>query len=223
MSLTLAFDVYGTLIDTRGVTNTLQQLIGHRAVAFAEQWRSKQLEYSFRRGLMGAYQDFSVCTAQALAHTCELMDVTITEEDRESLMTGYRQLPAFDDALAALRRLQPFEYRMFAFSNGRADDVDALLIHSGIRSFFEDVVSVDEVESFKPDPLVYRHFLQRTGAEADSTWLVSGNPFDLLGAAACGFSTAWVRRNPGVPFDPWGSEPNVTIATLDELVDALVV
>ena len=85
MSLTLAFDVYGTLIDTRGITSALEGLVGDRAARFADLWRSKQLEYSFRRGLMGAYQDFSVCTAQSLAHTCELMGVSLDEESSAPL------------------------------------------------------------------------------------------------------------------------------------------
>jgi 2-haloacid dehalogenase len=52
MSVTLAFDVYGTLIDTHGVVSALQALIGDKAKDFSHSWREKQLEYSFRRGLM---------------------------------------------------------------------------------------------------------------------------------------------------------------------------
>ena len=59
MATTLAFDVYGTLIDTQGVTKTLTKWIGDRAEMFSETWRNKQLEYSFRRGLMQSYQPFS--------------------------------------------------------------------------------------------------------------------------------------------------------------------
>ena len=58
MSLTLAFDVYGTLIDTGGIVTALQKLIGDQAKPFSDLWRSKQLEYSFRRGLMQNYRDF---------------------------------------------------------------------------------------------------------------------------------------------------------------------
>ena len=45
---------------------------------------------------------------------------------------------------------------MFAFSNGAADAVDTLLETAGIRGFFDDVVSCDEVKSFKPNPGVLR-------------------------------------------------------------------
>ena len=52
MPITLAFDVYGTLIDTHGVTVELEKHVGSSADGFSRMWREKQLEYSFRRGLM---------------------------------------------------------------------------------------------------------------------------------------------------------------------------
>ena len=63
MKTTLAFDVYGTLIDTRGVLETLEKWLDTGdALSVSKLWREKQLEYSFRRGLMRDYVDFSVCT-----------------------------------------------------------------------------------------------------------------------------------------------------------------
>ena len=51
MQTTLAFDVYGTLIDTNGVVTALEKLIGGDAQKFSQSWRDKQLEYSFDGGL----------------------------------------------------------------------------------------------------------------------------------------------------------------------------
>lgn len=59
---TIAFDVYGTLIDTDGVVSRLREWIGSQADVFSQTWRSKQLEYSFRRGFMRRYENFAVCT-----------------------------------------------------------------------------------------------------------------------------------------------------------------
>ena len=50
----IAFDVYGTLVDPLAIADHLELLVGDRAGRFAELWRTKQLEYSFRRGLMRA-------------------------------------------------------------------------------------------------------------------------------------------------------------------------
>jgi len=80
MSKTLAFDVYGTLIDTDGVVSALQNLIGDKAKQFSHTWREKQLEYSFRRGLMKNYENFSVCTSDALNYTCAFYEINLTKE-----------------------------------------------------------------------------------------------------------------------------------------------
>ena len=221
MATTLAFDVYGTLIDTQGISGQLSALVGERAEAFARTWRDKQLEYSFRRGLMGLYRDFDVCTRQALDYCCLAFAVDLPREAREALMGHYRQLPAFPDAEAGLTTLGEAGHRLFAFSNGRRDAVAALLDNAGLAQHFADIVSVEEVASFKPDPVVYNHFLARAGAPAADAWLVSSNPFDVIGAVSAGMRAAWVRRSPQAVLDPWEIVPTATVADLQALPAAL--
>jgi 2-haloacid dehalogenase len=221
VALTLGFDVYGTLIDTAGVTAALLPLAGEQAPEFAHRWRDKQLEYSFRRGLMGTYASFADCTRQALAHTADSLGIALTPAQQRGLMEEYRRLPAFTDAASCLRRLSASGHRLFAFSNGQASAVRELLQRAGLLQQFLDIVSVEEVGSFKPDPAVYRRFLQRTESTPEAAWLVSANPFDVIGAAVLGLRTAWVRRSGAQPFDPWGVSPDLTLASLDELPAAL--
>jgi 2-haloacid dehalogenase len=85
MAITLAFDVYGTLIDTHGLITVLQALVGGNAMDFSRTWRDKQLEYSFRRGLMQNYETFAVCTSQALEYTCAYYKVPLTEDQKNEL------------------------------------------------------------------------------------------------------------------------------------------
>ena len=217
MTTTLAFDVYGTLIDTHGIIATLEPHIGHRAGDFSRAWRDKQLEYSFRRGLMRRYETFAVCTGQALDHTCSQFGLHLGPAEREKLLDAYRTLPAFEDAQSGLVRVREAGFRLFAFSNGPAEAVESLLTQAGLRDFFLDVVSVDEVKSFKPDPGVYAHFLKRAGATGRDAWLISSNPFDVIGALSAGLRAAWIKRSPEAPFDPWGLEPTLTVDSLSDL------
>jgi 2-haloacid dehalogenase len=81
-----------------------------------------------------------------------------------------------------------------------------------------DVVSVDEVRTYKPSPVVYQHLITRGGESADRTWLVSSNAWDVLGAKSTGLRAAWVRRSPRMHWDGGGiAEPDVVVATLLEL------
>lgn len=221
MAVTLAFDVYGTLTDTHGVMSKIETMLDIDAQAFSNTWREKQLEYSFRRGLMQNYENFAVCTRHALDYTCAYYKIELPEAQKQTLMDVYKVLPAFEDVQAALINLRSDNYRLFAFSNGSAEAVEMLLETAGIRNLFEGVVSVDDLKSFKPNPAVYSHFLRKTGATGDEAWLISSNSFDVLGAMSAGMRAAWVQRSPDAIFDPWGIEPSVTISTLGELQEKI--
>lgn len=217
MATTLAFDVYGTLIDTHGVVSELEGMIGDNAVGFSQQWRAKQLEYSFRRGLMQAYAPFDVCTGNALDYVCALYKEPLTDEQKQRLLACYRTLPAFDDVHAGLAALQKKGCRIYAFSNGTSQAVRLLLETAGIEEYFVDIVSVDDVKSFKPDPAVYKHFLEISNAAEEQAWLVSSNPFDVIGAVSSGMNAAWVKRSEQSLFDPWGIEPTLTVQSVTDL------
>ncbi|MBE0424905.1 MAG: haloacid dehalogenase type II [Lutibacter sp.] len=220
-NITIAFDVYGTLIDTGGVFDLLQKKVGDKTAAFMETWRSKQLEYSFRRGLMQNYVDFSVCTLNALDFTCSQQNCILSEEDKNELMLQYTILPAFYDVEESLMKLKAANCRLFAFSNGSATAVQNLLQNAGIDHFFEGVVSVEAVETFKPDPAVYDYFLEKTNTAKANAWLISGNPFDVIGSVAAGFKSVWVQRNPTSIFDPWEIQPTKIIREFKELINVL--
>jgi len=217
MSVTLAFDVYGTLIDTHGIVSKLEKLMGDKAKAFSNIWREKQLEYSFRRGLMQNYENFAVCTSDSLDYTCEYYKILLSKEQKNELLDGYQTLPAFKDVADGLAKLKVAGFRLYAFSNGSKNAVEKLLISAGIRELFLGVVSADDIKSFKPNPEVYSHFLRESGAEVSDTWLISSNPFDVIGAISAGIRAAWVKRSEESIFDPWGIEPTITVKNLKKL------
>ena len=221
MSVTLAFDIYGTLINTHGVVTRLQEFIGDEAQTFSNVWRDKQLEYSFRRGLMRQYQHFGVCTSQALDYTDQLLNTELSDQQKAALLAEYRILPAFDDVTDSLTTLKAADHKMYGFSNGTPDAVEGLLTNAGIRDLFDGVVSVDSLQTFKPNPDVYAHMVKIGGAATSDTWLVSSNPFDVIGAVSAGLKTAWVQRSKEVIFDPWGVDPSLVINSLNELADGV--
>jgi len=222
MPITLAFDVYGTLIDTQGVVSSLETMIPELAGRFSQTWREKQLEYAFRRGLMEKYENFGVCTRQALDYTCQHYGIPLSEAQRNDLLAGYSTLPAFDDVAAGLGQLRGAAIELYAFSNGSRNAVDELLNNAGIRDFFQGVVSCDDINTFKPNPAVYSHFLKESNSSSEDAWLVSSNPFDVIGAISAGMRAAWVQRSSASVFDPWGIEPTVTIGGLDQLHEHLL-
>lgn len=220
-NITLAFDVYGTLIDTHGVVALLEKFIGDKAKAFSNTWRDKQLEYSFRRGHMHNYVDFGVCTKQALEYCCLFHKVDFSEEQKAELMAIYALLPAFDEVKQALEKFKAKGFRMFAFSNGKKVAVEKLLSNAGVIELFDGVVSVDDIKTFKPSPAAYAHFLRSAETKSGESWLISSNPFDVTGSISAGMQSAWIQRSSEAIFDPWEIQPTVKANSLLELVDKI--
>ncbi len=213
----LAFDVYGTLIDPFRMEDHLRALFGGRAKEATELWRSKQLEYSFRRALMKKYQNFEACTAQALRFVSRQLDVSLEEESVRNLLEEYQRLPAYPDVPEALEQLEARGFKIVACSNGTGDAVRGLLERAGVLARFSGIVSVDPIRTFKPDPAVYEYLADQVRAEKEMVCLISSNPFDVIGANACGLRTAWVQRDPKKVFDPWEFEPDLIVAGLEQL------
>ncbi|WP_440873698.1 haloacid dehalogenase type II [Thalassotalea sp. PLHSN55] len=221
MSKTLAFDVYGTLINTHGVLTLLQDMVADKALLFSNTWRNKQLEYSFRRGLMQRYQNFSVCTSQALDFTADYLKVSLTQQQKHTLLKAYQTLPSFSDVEPALKTLGK-THQLYAFSNGSAEAVDTLLNSAGLKHHFIDIISTDEIQTFKPNPACYQHLLTRAGSTPMNTWLISSNPFDVIGALDSQLNAAWVKRTTHAVFDPWELTPTAEIEHLTELANKLI-
>ena len=218
----LGFDIYGTLVDPLEMNEHLGPLVGDDlADRFSELWRNKQIEYTFRHGLMRQYEDFGSCTRRSLVYTARVLGVDLSEKDRENLIEEYQNLKPFPDVIPGIEALEAKGHALVAFSNSVEATARTLLDRAGILPHLRDVISVDDVKTFKPDPEVYHYLVHRLGEKLDKTWLVSSNPFDVIGAKAAGLKAAWIKRNPDAVFDPWGIEPDLTAPDLEAFVEKL--
>lgn len=222
MKYAIAFDVYGTLVDPLAMNERLRPLVGERAERFAEVWREKQVEYAFRRGLMRRYENFGVCTRDALRFAAVTLKIEISEQDEIRLLETYQNLPAFADVAVGLETLRASGHQLVAFSNGTARTVRTLLERAEVLRHLENVISVDDLKTFKPNPDVYEYLAARVGRTKQETWLVSGNAWDVIGAKSAGLKAAWVQRSPDKMFDTWGIAPDVEVTSLTELAMRLV-
>lgn len=213
----VGFDVYGTLVDPLEMNQHLRRFAGNSANRLAELWRVKQVEYSFRRGLMGKYENFGVCTKQALVFALRSLKITLSEKDQEQLIGEYQSLKAFPDVAPGMQALKSAGHKLVAFSNGMEATVRILLDRAGILPRLDGVVSVDDLKTFKPDPRVYSYLAQRVERAMHETWLVSSNPWDIIGAKSAGLKAAWVKRKVNAVFDSWGIEPDIVVRNLREL------
>jgi 2-haloacid dehalogenase len=218
----IGFDIYGTLVDPLEMNEHLWPLVGDDLTdRFSELWRDKQIEYTFRRALMRRYENFDVCTRQALVHTANVLGANLTDEEQERLIEEYQNLRPFPDVIPGIEALNSKGHTLVAFSNGVEATARTLLDRAGVLEHLHDVISVDAVKAFKPDPEVYHYLARRLGTELSETWLVSSNPFDVIGAKAVDLMAAWIQRKPDTQFDPWGIEPDLVAPDLEALAERL--
>jgi 2-haloacid dehalogenase len=124
------------------------------------------------------------------------------------------EMDPFPDVPGGLIRLREAGHRLVVLTNSAGETAKRHLERAGLLACFERVVSVEEVQAYKPDRRVYEHALWELGAPPGETWLVAAHDWDVIGANAAGLRTVFVER--GGP-QPVTVVPDLTVPSLDEL------
>ncbi|QQE10644.1 haloacid dehalogenase type II [Planctomycetota bacterium] len=222
----LAFDLYGTLIDTSSVSDALRKLglfeTEEEIAEFTRRWREKQLSYAYRRGLMKNYVDFDVCTNQALECVGLEMDITINDYIRTKLARAYNELSLHHDVQSALTKFNLPNFGLYVFTNGKRSKAEYILKYNKIQHVFHGIVSCEDIKTYKPSPDAYEYLCEQTKAKPNNVWLISSNSFDVIGAINYGLKAAFIQRSTKSILDPWKIHPTTTVNDISQLADALI-
>lgn len=209
------FDAYGTLLDVHSAVQRCRAEIGPAADALAVTWRSRQLEYTWLRSLMGRYADFWQVTGEALDYALAAHGIE-NPGLRAHLMELYLRLDAFPDARPALAALHGRGIRTAILSNGSPTMLAAVLDSSKLRPNLDLVLSVDPLHIYKPHPSVYQLACDKLGLDRQKILFVSANGWDVAGAAVFGLRVAWINRTGQKP-ERLPAGPGVEMRSLEEL------
>ncbi len=219
----LCFDMYGTLCDTSSVTGRLGSILGvttDLAVEIDRLWRRKQLQYSYHRGQMEAYEPFWTVTGDALEYALAFYEIDATAAERSEIRAGYNRLDPFPTTIGALEALGDAGYERVILSNGNPEMLETLAETAGIAPHLDGIVSADEVQTFKPSPAVYRNAADSLDRDIGACRLISSNAWDIAGASNAGMGTAWVNRAREPP-ERLGERADIEVSSLGDLVDHL--
>lgn len=188
------FDAYGTLFDVHAAVARAGAVLGDRADAISQLWRTKQLEYSWTGTLIGGFDDFWTLTERSLDFALARHGIS-DPALRGALLEAYRTLAPYPDVVPALTRLKASGHAVAIFTNGTHAMVEAAMAAAGLQGLVDHVVTVEPMRAYKPAPAVYAAAQAAVGAArpADVTF-VSSNRWDVAGASAFGFATAWLNR-----------------------------
>ena len=204
------FDAYGTLYDVHSVAARCESAWPGKGAQLSQLWRAKQLEYTWQRSLMRRYAPFSTVTREALAYSCEALQLELSVAQMEALMSEYLSLSLYPDVVQTVQNLNS---KKAILSNGSPDILLPLVKNSGLE--LDAVISVDELKVFKPAPEVYELAVKKLGTK--DIGFVSSNCWDAIGAKSYGFQVYWINRA-GAPVDRMGFKPDRILGSLDEIV-----
>ncbi|MDR3372288.1 MAG: haloacid dehalogenase type II [Ancalomicrobiaceae bacterium] len=210
------FDAYGTLFDVHAAVRKHAAAVGPDAQFLSELWRAKQLEYSWMLTLMGRYRDFWSLTEEALDYAIARVP-SADKSLRAKLLDAYWSCDCYSDVPEVFQQLKHRGARLAVLSNGSPKMLEAAISNAGIGDSLDEVISVDEIRIYKPDPRVYDLVTTRFRAFPEAISFQSSNRWDAAGASAYGFRSVWINRH-GMPEEYNDIRPAAVLPNLNGLV-----
>ncbi len=212
----VVFDAYGTLFDVNSAAEKCKDKIGSKWEAFANFWRTTQLEYTWLRSLMERHKNFWEVTEDSLDKSMRVFN--INKSMKNELLNLYKILSPYPEVRGVLEDLKKKNFKLAILSNGTPDLLDELVASNKLNNLFDDLFSIEEVKIYKPDSRVYEIPLKRYNVKASEITFLSANTWDVSGGGNFGYNSIWVNRNNSV-FDILDFQPKNEINNLTQLLD----
>ena len=214
----IIFDAYGTLFDVNSAAEKCKNKIGERWESFANYWRTTQLEYTWLRSLMNRHKDFWQVTEDSLDKSMQAFK--IDSAMRNELLDLYKVLSTFPGVKEVLKKLKEKNYKLAILSNGTPFLLNELVKGNNLDNIFDDIFSIEEVKTYKPDPKVYNIPIKKYQIQKNEVAYLSANTWDVSAGGNYGFNPVWVNRNNSI-FDNLDYVPKYQVKHLGELLDII--
>ena len=213
----VAFD-YFVIFDANSIVPTVEHVFPDKGLEFTKAWRSKQFEYAYLRSLTNQHKDFFEVTRDALDHTAESMNLKLSADDREKLMTAYLNLKPWPDTVPVLKKLRAAGVRIITIANFSEKMLRANADNAGITDLFDELLSTEVNKTYKPDPKAYQLGLDHLHLKKQEVAFAAFGGWDAYGAKSFGYATYWVNRF-DQPMEKLGVEPDATSNDLNGLLE----
>ena len=214
----IIFDAYGTLFDVNSAAEKCKDRIGDKWEGFANYWRTTQLEYTWLRSLMKRHKDFWQVTEDSLDKSMKAYE--IDSSMRNELLDLYKVLSTFPEVKEVLNKLKEKNYKLAILSNGTPSLLNELVKSNNLDSIFDDIFSIEEVKTYKPDPKVYNIPIKKYQIQKNEVAYLSANTWDVSAGGNYGFNPVWINRNNSI-FDNLDYVPKYQVKHLGGLLDII--
>jgi 2-haloacid dehalogenase len=212
----VAFDAF-PILDPRPVSALAAKVFPDKGAELANLWRTRQFEYAWLRTLSNQYLDFWRVTEDSLIFAAKALGLELDAATRARLMEAWLQLRCWPDVPAALQALKRNGIRIAFLSNMTAPMLEAGIRNSGLEHLFDQILSTDRVQAYKPHPRAYRMAMDAFHLDRRQIAFAAFAGWDAAGARAFGYRTFWVNRL-NQPSEELGLQPHATGTSLHDLV-----
>jgi 2-haloacid dehalogenase len=218
----LSFDCYGTLIDwERGIVVALRPVLQRHSLERSDEeilTLFGEVEAAAEGGPYLPYREILAVTLDGIG---ERLGFTPSAEERETFGVSVRDWPAFADSAEGLRMLAE-RFRLVILSN--VDDDLFAFSNKRLGVEFTDVITAQQVGSYKPNPRNFEELLERLGNQPERILHVAQSLFhDIAPAKAFGLTTVWVNRRHDRPgfgaTPPATAQPDLEVPDLRTLAE----
>ncbi len=189
----VVFDAF-PIFDPRPIFALTEELFPGKGAELGKAWRTRQFEYTWLRTVAGRYSDFWRVTEDALVFATRDLKLDLDSQRRARLMNAYLELKVWPDVPQALKALNEAGIRLAFLSNFSRRMLEAGIKNSGLKGMFEQLLTTDEVNQFKPAPRAYQMAEDALDLRREAIAFAAFAGWDASGAKWFGFPTVWVNR-----------------------------
>jgi 2-haloacid dehalogenase len=216
----LVFDVNETLLDLRAMKDGVAEALAGRA-DLLPLWFTTMLHYSLVSTVGDNYDDFGAIGVAAMMMVARNHGVELSQEAAREAVMPICSLPAYPEVAAALGQLKQAGFRMVTLTNSSHATVDAQIKNAGLVELFEDLLSIEDVQMFKPHTHVYRWAARKIGVPSNECLLLAAHGWDIAGALWAGWRAAFLSR-PGAQLYPLAPAPEIVAPDLRLAAERLI-
>lgn len=213
------FDINETTLDLAPVRAAVNELAGPEGGFVV--WFQRLLQLSMTTTAVGDYKDFTSLASDALHAVAAMGGRTLPDDAMASVGAGFAALQAYPDVADGLAQLRSAGWQTVALTNSAPAAVESQLANAGLTPLFDHILSVEAVRSYKPSAAPYQHVADLVKAPPSDLVMVACHDWDLAGARAVGYQTAYVQR-PGMSYAGAFPAPEHSVRDFVQLADSLI-
>nr|WP_283645420.1 haloacid dehalogenase type II [Alteromonas macleodii] len=214
------FDVNETLLDLTAMRSSVGEALGGRD-DLLPLWFSTMLHHSLVDSTTGRFHTFGEIGVASLLMVAEIEGIELTKaQAKTAIVTPLRSLPPHPDVRDGLQALKNKGYKLVSLTNSSNQGVYTQFKNADLLSYFDERLSVEDINLYKPDTRTYEWAIEKMGIAAEDAMLVAAHGWDIAGAKQAGWQAAFIAR-PGKVLYPLAIAPDTVVGGLDELVTQL--